>query len=390
MDKQVVIIGSGAAGVSAAKALRARDAEVRIDIYSDEDVPPYYRPSLSFAIAMNPPEPRPMNSPEFYRDKNIGLHLNALAGAVDRTAKKVRFADGSEVPYDFLLLATGARCFIPPIPGTDLPEVMSLRDRRDLVKLMGFQSEPRKVLIIGCGVLGLELAGSLLKLGDKVTMIETAPMILPRQLDAAGSELYTEMLSKVENLKIITGSGVREIFGDGHVEGAVLLDGSRIECDLVLVSAGTRANQQLAADCGLKTDRGIMVNAAMRTDDPAVYAAGDCAEVICRSYGLQEPAIEQGKIAAAGMLGEPAMFNCGIYGATLNAFGIKLYSAGAIGGDDSLEFIDRENKIYRKIYLAGERAVGGILLGDTSKMAILKQAISAQLDEEQVRKTGLI
>lgn len=390
MNQRVVIIGSGAAGVSAAKTLRTRDADIRIDIYSDEEVPPYFRPSLSFAIAQQPPEPRPMNPPEFYRDRNIGLHLNMRAEAVDRAARKVRFADGSEEAYDFLLLATGARCFIPPVPGMTLPEVMSLHDRRDLVKLMEQLKKTRHVLIVGCGLLGLELAGSLLKLGLRVTMIETAPTVLPRQLDAVGGEMYMEMLGRVENLNIIPGSGVREILGREHVEGAVLADGSRIECDLVMASAGSRANQELARDCGLKTNHGILVGPGMETDDPAIFSAGDCAEIICRTYGLQEPAMEQGRVAAARILGdEHAEFSCGIYGATLTAFGIKLFSIGAIGGDDCREFMDSENKVYRKIFLAGGRVVGGILLGDTSRMMVLKQVISAQLDEQHAREAGL-
>jgi nitrite reductase (NADH) large subunit len=390
MGQRVVIIGSGAAGVSAAKALRTRDAELRIDIYSDEEVPPYFRPSLSFAIAQQPPEPRPMNPPEFYREKNIGLHLNMRAEAIDRTGKKVRFADGSEESYDFLLLATGASCFIPPIPGVALPEAMSLRDHRDLVKLMALLERKRHALIVGCGVLGLELSGSLLKLGHRVTMIETAPTILPRQLDAVAGEMYMEMLSGVENLEIILGSGVQEILGADHVEGAVLADGSRIDCDLVMISAGARANRELAEACGLNTDRGILVGPDMVTNDPAIFAAGDCVEIICRTYGLQEPAIEQGRIAAARILGDDqAAFSCGVYGATLTAFGVKLFSAGATGGDDCREFIDREKKIYRKIFLAGGRVVGGILLGDTSRSVILKQAIAAQLDGTHAAEAGL-
>ncbi len=390
MNKRVVIVGSGAAGVSAAKALRARDAEMQINIYTDEEVPPYFRPSLSFAIAENPPEPRPMNPPAFYKDKDIGLNLEMKAESIDRAAKSVRFGDGSEAPYDYLLLATGASCFIPPVPGVKLPEVLSLRDHRDLVELMGYLTKPRKVLIIGCGVLGLELAGSLLKLGNEVTMIETAPTILPRQLDAAGGELYLEQVKNVPKLKILLGSGVKEITGAEHVEGAVLLDGSRIECDLVLVSAGTRANIDLAKNAGLKTDRGIIVDEHMATDDPAIYAAGDCAEIVCRTYGLQEPAMVQGKVAAEQILGDDSVFSCGIYGATLTAFGIKMFSAGAIGGDDSREFIDRDKKIYRKIFLAGGKVVGGILMGDIGKGVALKQAISGQINEAHAVEDGLI
>ncbi len=390
MAEKIVIIGSGAAGVSAAKTLRARNENITIDIYTEEECVPYFRPSLTFAVAMNPPVPRPISPPEFYQEKRIGMHLNMKAVRLDRTARKVIFADGSEAVYDKLLLATGARCFVPPIPGADLPEVMTLRNARDLQNLMAVLKQPRKVLVIGCGVLGLELAGSLLKLGNEVTMIEAAPTILPRQLDANGGRLYMDGLAKVDKLKIVLGSGVKEITGEGHVSGAVLLDGSKVECDLVMVSAGNRANLELAKDAGLKTDRGIAVNEMMETEDPAIYAAGDCAEIICRNFGLWEPALEQGKVAAGRMLDEPGKFNCGVYGATLNAFGIKLYSIGAIGGDNAFETIDQEKRIYRKIFMAGGKIVGGILLGDTSQMATLSQAINAQLDEQHIREAGLI
>lgn len=386
----VVIIGSSAAAVSAAKALRAGDPEINISIYSEEKVLPYFRPSLSFALAAQPPEPRPMNKPEFYTSSNIAMNLGMTAVSIDRKQKTVRFADGSKVPYQSLLLAVGASCFVPPIPGVTLPGVLSLRDQADLERLLDFLKIPRQILLIGGGMLGLELAATLLQMRHRVTIVECAPYLLNSQLDEAGGKFYTKLIESTEGLEIITGSAVKELSGDEHVSGATLTNGGTLDCNLAIVSAGARSNIKLARNCGLECRHGIVVDDFMRTDDPAILAAGDCAEVQCRSFGLWEPALAQGKTAALTILGQPEAFTCRVYGATLNVFGTKLYSIGIIGGDDCREFQDNAKNTLRQIFFADGRVIGGYMIGDTSAMMALNRAVNEQQTEEQAAANGLI
>lgn len=386
----VVIIGSGAAAVSAAKALRAGNTELKIDIYSDETVPPYFRPSLTFALTSEPPEPRPMNKPDYYDKAKIGLHLDMAATAIDRAAKTVTFKDGSKVNYSHLLIAVGAHCFIPPISGIDLPEAMSLRNQKDLKRLQGLLKTPRNVLVIGAGMLGLELAAKLLELEHQVTLVECAPGLLHKQLSEAGGDFYEELIKDVANMKIITGSAVKEICGSDHVTGANLADGRHVKCDLVVISTGVISNSDLAQQCGLECRKGIAVDNLMRTADPAIFAVGDCAEVECRNFGLWEPALAQGKAAAATILGKPDGFLCQSYGAFLNAFGTKLYSIGYVAGDDYAEVRDDAKKEFRKVFFGGDKVVGGFMIGDTSKMMLLNRAVNEQYSKAQATEVGLI
>lgn len=386
----VIIIGSGAAAVSAAKALRAGNAELKIDIYSDEVVAPYFRPSLTFALTSKPPEPRPMNPPDFYEQAGIGLHLGMFANTIDRSTKTVTFKDGSKATYSHLLIAVGAHCFIPPISGIDLPEAMSLRNQKDLKRLQEFLKTPRNVLVIGAGMLGLELAAKLLELEHQVTLVECAPGLLHKQLSEAGGDFYEELIKDIANMKIITGSAVKEICGSDRVTGANLADGRHLKCDLVVISTGVISNADLAQQCGLACHHGIVVDNLMRTADPAIFAAGDCAEVECRNFGLWEPALAQGKAAAATILGKPEGFQCREYGAFLNAFGTKLFSIGYIGGDDYVEVRDDAKKSFRKVFFGGDRVVGGFMIGDTGKMMLLSRSVNEQYSKAQATEAGLI
>lgn len=384
----VVIIGGGAAAVSAAKALRAGDPELKIDIYTKESIPPYFRPSLTFGVMSTPPEPRLISKPEFYVSSNIGLHLNMNAIAIDREAKTVTFADDSKVSYTYLLIATGTHRVIPKIPSVKLPEVISLCDHRDLKALLELLKVRRNIVVIGTGVLGLELASVLLQVKHHVTVVG-ASGLLKNQLNAAGRAFYEEIIKKVPDFEVVTGSAVKEICGAGRVEGVNLIDGRHLECDLVIISAGATSNVDLAQQCGLEYDKGIAIDNQMRTSDPAIFAAGDCAEVACQTFGLWEPALAQGKVAASAILGKPEIFHCKCYGGFLNAFGTKLYSIGFVDGDDSVEMRDDANKNYSQIFFGGDSVVGGFMIGDTNKMMALTKAVNEQYTKAQAKEQGL-
>lgn len=384
----VVIIGGGAAAVSAAKALRAGDPELKIDIYSKETLHPYFRPSLTFAVISKPPEPRLISKPDFYATSNIGMHLNMNAVAIDRGAKTVTFEDGSKVSYTYLLLATGTHRVTPQIPGITLPEIVSLRNHEDLEQMLELLKAQRRILVIGAGILGLELAGALLELKHHITVVGAAGL-LNHQLNDEGREFYGKIVKEVPNFEVVTGSHVKEICGSDHVEGVNLVDGRHLECDLVIVSAGAVSNLDLAQQCGLECRKGVAVDYHMRTSDPAIFAAGDCSEVACQTFGLWEPALMQGKVAASAILGKEEKFLCKCYGAFLNAFGTKLYSIGFIDGDDSVQMRDDEKKNYRQIFFGGDSVIGGFMIGDTAKMIVLTKAVNEQYTKAQAQAEGL-
>ena len=386
-EMRVAIIGSGAGGLAAAESLRKRNDKAQIDLYTREELLPYYRPVLTRALADKVEDTEYFIHPEhFYAKNRINLHLGATVESLSPRDKSFRLADGQTVTYDKLVLATGASCFIPPIQGADLPEVVALREKTDFDRLNGLLAGgSKKVAIVGGGLLGLETADALHRLGHNVTVLEACPSVLPRQLDPDGSPLFTKIIRK-SGVEIHYGVYVEEILGEGKVTGLKTRAPQEIPADIVIVSAGIRPNVELAKAAGLKTDRGIEVNERMQTSDSGIYAVGDCAAVHGRCGGLWEPASLQGNVAGANIAGDEKTYACKLYGATLAAFGTSLFSIGDLGaGDGKYEQIMEYNELggkYRKIFFKDDKVVGGVLLGDVKLTNPLLLSVTRGLDTE--------
>ena len=275
-DPDIVIVGAGHAGGRAAEALRSAGHQGAITLLGSENHPPYERPPLSKellagTIAVEKTYLRPR---EWYSEAGIDLRLGATAVAIDAAAQRVTLADGSMVPYDALLLTTGARARRLRIPGGDGPRIYYLRDIADTLALRALLVPDIRVAVIGAGFIGLEIAATAAKRGAAVTVIELAPHVLAR---VAPPEIgaYVADLHRRNGVTIRTGVAVNAIEPAGDAVALVTQDGERIIADLVAIGVGAQPNTELAAAAGLVVEDGVRVDEFGRSSDPNIYAAGD-------------------------------------------------------------------------------------------------------------------
>jgi len=394
-ELKVVIIGSGAAAVYAAEAIRKRNAKAQIDLYTREAVLPYFRPILTKSLGVEVPDNEYfIHHDHYYQEQRIGLHLDSPVESIDRKSKTVT-VKGATVAYDKLIIATGAECFIPPIKGATLPEVVAIRNSEDANRVKAMIAKDKKrIAIIGGGLLGLEAASSLYAAGHDITVIEGAGGILPRQLDDEGSAVLKKVV-EATRVKLLLGEFVDEIEGEEHVKQIKTKQGCVVPCDIVIISAGIKNNTDLAKAAKLEVDRGIVVNERMQTSDANIYAAGDCAIVDGIVQGLWEPAIDQGKAAGANAAGDKVVYAPKIISATLHAFGTQLFSLGDLGREKNAAYSqvgtrNELNGIYSKFYFKDNKLAGGILLGDTKLTNPLLVGVSKAFTPEDAVDNKLV
>lgn len=299
-SERFVIIGGGAAAYECALAIRERNKKCSIVMLSAEEIPPYSRPSLSKMIADGlSVENILLEKESFYDEVDITLWTGVTVTKVDADEKKVILDNDGIIVYDKLCICTGARAFNPIKAGENGIPMQTLRTFADAQSLIALAKEKKNALIIGGGILGVEAAESIRKLGLNVTIAELSGRILSAQPD---EEKSASEKSRLESL------GIRILTNISSVEtapnGVLLKDGSIIEADFALVSAGIRSNISLAQEAGLETNRGIIVDERMKTSSDDIYAAGDCAELNGKVGGLWTVAVEQGEIAGSAMTGE--------------------------------------------------------------------------------------
>jgi nitrite reductase (NADH) large subunit len=379
----VVIVGNGVAGVTAARIIKTRNPETRVSIYTDESYHYYPRPRL-YEVLSGEAKPREvyMFSEEWYEKKGITVHLNRKALSIDVDRKELVLEDGSRVTYGKLLLANGGHSFVPPIKGVEKTGVFTLRTIKDVLDIKEFAKKTEKVIIIGGGLLGLEFASSLRKLGQQVTVVELFSRLLPRQLDADGATILKNRIAS-RGIDIVLGAKTVEILGKETVSGILLDRGETISGDLVLISAGIRSNTELALEAGIKVNRGVVVDGHMRTSADDVYAVGDVAEFEGRVYGIIPAALEQATIAAANILGEEDNVYTGtIPSNTLQVVDVELTSIGLINPEEpryeEIKKTDKKKGVYKKLVLAQGKIVGAILLGDKRGFTYIKKLIAQE------------
>ena len=360
--KRIIIIGGGVAAFESASAARKTDAEAEITIYSKEHVLPYRRPALS-ALASGDEEPSGtffIKDKSFYSDNSINIRTGNAVKKIFPTEHEIRLADGSAVPYDKLIIATGASARRIPVSGADGANTFVLRDYQDLVSMRQLlNGDKKRCAVIGGGLLGLELADSLLARGCRVTIIEGASRLLPRNLDEEGSRLVFEKISKIKNLEILLGQKVLSVISDG-----VQLDGGIVECDAVAFSAGSAA---VIPECeGLVVNRGIIADKNMRTNLPDIWTAGDCSEVNGVVCGLYTMASAMGKVAGTCAAGGCAEYKETVYPARLNALDIKMFSAGMLDGNLKNEITSAGDDYSRVFFREDGRVSGVVLIGNVS------------------------
>lgn len=310
-NSKIVIIGAGQAATQAANPLRQLGFVGAIDIFGNEELAPYQRPPLSKAYLMGEMalERLQFRAEEQWQKSAITLHLNDEVVAIDRDKKTIKSQNGENFAYDKLIIATGSRPRKIVCEGSNLENIHYLRSLKDSVQLGAAIKAAKSIAIVGAGYIGLEVAAVARKSGLDVTVIEAAPRVLARVACPQISEFYTKLHIDA-GVKILTGASVQGFIGNDKVEGVLLADGRKIDCDVALVGIGALANDELASACGLVTSGGINTDENAMASDKDIYACGDCANREVDLYGVRmrlesvHNAIEQAKMAAAHIMGQ--------------------------------------------------------------------------------------
>ncbi|MCK4316150.1 MAG: NAD(P)/FAD-dependent oxidoreductase, partial [Anaerolineae bacterium] len=367
--RRYVIVGNGVAGITAAQTIVRADPSAEVHIFGAEPYPYYRRPRLwEFIAGEVEQDALYFRPPEWYAERGIHLHLGVRATSLDPAAHRLtleghgrRPAPARSVEYDRLLLATGGRPFVPPFEGTDREGVFTLRTLDDALAMKTYARDVRSAAVIGGGLLGLETARALRTAGLETTVIEFAPYLLPRQLDAEGAQVLQALL-EAQDLHILTDAATEAILGHERATGVRLKDGRVVDGELVLVSTGIRSRVELAREAGLEVNRGVVVDEQLRTSGADVYAAGDAAEFEGRVYGIIPAATEQAQVAAANMVaGGSATYSGTTPANTLKIVGIDLTCLGdaTATGDEFviLRKVGAAAGVYRRLTLRDGKIV---------------------------------
>ncbi|HTY65320.1 MAG TPA: nitrite reductase large subunit NirB [Alphaproteobacteria bacterium] len=370
--ERLVVVGNGMAGMRAVEELLKRDpSRYDITVFGAEPHVNYDRIMLSSVLAGEKDIGDTIINPlSWYSDNAIRLFTGDPVVAIDRDAKTVTSTSGRTEPYDRLLIATGSRPIVPPVPGLDLPGVCAFRDIADIDQMIDASQKYRRAIVIGGGLLGLEAANGLMKRGMSVAVIHLMDTLMERQLDQTAGKLLQRELDG-RGLNFFMNGQTEEIFGNGRVEGVRLADGRDVPGDLAVMAIGIRPNIDLARKAGLDIHRGIAVFDDMRTSDPAIFAVGECVEHRGRTYGLVAPLYEMAKICADHLADDTASsaYAGSVPATRLKVTGIDVFSAGDFqGGEDCTEmsFHDTSRQVYKKLTLRDGRIEGIVLYGDVA------------------------
>lgn len=386
-----VIVGNGIAGLSAAEEIRKNDNDGRIIVISEEKYLTYNRVKLSHFISKEDYTLKDLmiKDEKWYKDREIEVLLNTEVIKIDSENKEVvaKSIDNQDnIKYDKLLIANGSSPFIPPIKGIDSKGVFSLRTIDDLKEIQRYIKKCSSISVIGGGLLGIEAAWALKQAKKEVNVIEFWPYLLPRQMDEELGEYLRIHLEK-EGLKFYLKSVGEEIHSDGKARNIRLKDGNIIYSDAVLISTGIRPNVDIAKGTSLKVERGILVDKYMRTNIEDIYAAGDIAEIDGVVLGLWSAAMDQGKIAGSNMTGAEKEYRISKPTTALIIGDTKMFSTGNIDRADTDMKIQGEN-YFHKLFMKKEKLIGGVLIGDITKMIALKKAVSENRDLTHMLEKG--
>lgn len=381
----VVIIGGGIAGVTAAEAARNQSSEISICIVSQEAYLPYYRlricevidnPSVKDSLLLHPEE--------WYQERNIHIYLNKTVFGVAPDNNEITLSDNSRVSYDSLIVASGSISFVPPIQGIGRPGVHTLWTMADALEVEAILRDKKKVVVIGGGLLGLEAGYHFSRMGIATTIVEKMPRLLSNQLDEAGSEIFMRRVRSC-GVNVITSGDIVSIKGadesdDSPVTSVLLADGSALEADLVLVSIGVRANSELARLAGISVEKRIKTDNHMRTSIPNIFSAGDVAEPKNFWFGLWSVSRAQGRVAGINAAGGDEVFEFSTPPYVLNTMDTKVAVLGEQGMLSEPQYeldvlMDTNSGNYRKLVYREGVFRGFILVGDTHEFSKLQKEI---------------
>jgi nitrite reductase (NADH) large subunit len=371
----IVVVGHGMVAHRFTEALRSRDTEGRyaVTVLSEEARPAYDRVRLSAWFDGEPLDLPPVDG--------VDVRLAEPALSIDPAARKVTTARMTYA-YDHLVLATGSYPFVPPVPGRDLPGCFVYRTVDDLEALTAYAEGRRTGVVVGGGLLGLEAANALRRLGLVTHVVEFAPRLMPLQTDDAGGAMLRRHIEDL-GLTVHTGRAAARILGDAGARTVVFEDGGVVACDVVVFAAGVRPRDDLAraADLAVGARGGIVVDDACATSDPHVSAIGECAEIGGRVFGLVAPGYAMAEVLADRLVGGSASFPGGDTSTKLKLLGVDVASFGQTSGPLDVTFTDPASRVYAKLVLSDDAAtlLGGVLVGDASAYPTLRACLGGPL-----------
>ncbi len=368
---KLVMVGNGMAGVRTLEELLKLAPDLYdITVFGAEPYANYNRILLSPVLAGEQTiRDIMLNDVDWYEQNGIRLHLGKKVEHINRATRTVIADDGTSAEYDRLILATGSRPFMLPVPGRELDGVISFRDIHDVDAMIDASGKFRHAVVIGGGLLGLEAANGLKQRGMDVSVVHLPDYLMERQLDPVAAGMLQKSLEG-RGLKFLLGKNTAELVGhDGRVTAVKFKDGSEVPADLVVMAVGIRPNTELAERAGLYVNRGVVVNDTLQTYDPRIYAVGECVSHRGVAYGLVAPLFEMAKVCA-NHLAEMGIgrYVGSVISTKLKVTGIDLFSAGDfMGGEDSEEIVlsDPMGGVYKKLVIRDDKLAGAVLYGDT-------------------------
>lgn len=386
--QKLVVIGNGMAGARVVEEILARGGADQFEIvmFGEEPYGNYNRILLSDVLnGSHLASEIFLNPLSWYTDNGVKLHAGVRVKKIERHAREV-IGEGEVVErYDQLIIATGSVPFVPKMDGlyTDdgafKPGIFAFRNLDDCNRIAAYALGKRAGAVIGGGLLGLEAARGLQNFALSVDVIQRGNSLMSQQLDAGAAAILKQTLNGL-GISVHLNKDTTAIVGDEHVEGLQFADGGQLDCDIVVIAAGIKANSDLAARAGLAVERGILVDNHLRTDDARIFGVGECVQHRGQVYGLVAPIWEQAKVLAAQLTGsDPGAAYHGSKVATkLKVMGVEVASMGITDpteeGDEVVQFTEPKKGTYKKLIVRNGRLVGGILLGDISKAPYLTQA----------------
>ena len=399
---RIVIIGNSATAVGAIETLRQYDQSAEVWVISEEPHGIYSRPLLDHYLGGEIDQTRVLyRAGDFYTKHNVKPVLSTRISAIDPEAHTVSTETGLNFTYDKLLISTGGVPIVPPVPGIKTGGVYTFTRYDDVQRILvdiGSGSVERAI-VVGGGMIGIKATDALVKRGLQVTMIELAPRILGAALDETGSSIMRDLLTQ-GGVEVLTENTVTQVHSmDGRIASADLRDGRSVSCQMLVFGIGVRPNASLAQDAGLEVNRGVVVDAFMRTSDPDIYAAGDVAEAydlvvdMNRTVAIWPNAYRQGAIAGSHMVGVERPDKGGVAMNAVEVFGITGMSIGN-GNAEGDEYqvlvdLDRRANRYKRLVIKDNKLVGAILIGKIDRAGIYTGLIRNQIDISDVRNSLL-
>jgi len=381
---KIIVIGHGMVGHKFLESLAdAGLPDLQVTVLCEEPRPAYDRVHLSEFFAGKSAQDLSLVAPDFFARTGFALRLDTRATAIDRAARTVTTADGHTLAYDKLVIATGSTPFVPPVPGRNRSGCFVYRTIEDLEGMLACGAESSSGVVIGGGLLGLECAKALRDLQLQTHVVEFAPRLMAVQVDEGGGRMLRR---KIEDLgvQVHTQKNTVEIVdGTAARHRMVFADGSHLETDMIVFSAGIRPQDALARDCGLAVGArgGITIDGQCRTSDPDVYAIGECAQWNGQVFGLVAPGYEMARVVARHLAGQPGEFAGADMSTKLKLMGVDVASIGdamgATPGSRAFQYTDERRQVYKKIVVAedGRRLLGAVLVGDAAEYGTLLQTV---------------